>query len=59
MTVTEPCWEKLPDLPLKPEDVGEELGPDQLILLAKSFIILAHYTQEQQAKCGTSRDDGE
>jgi hypothetical protein len=57
--VTEPCWGKLPELPLKPEDIGDELGPDQLILLAKSFIILAHYTQAQQAKCGTSLPDGE
>ena len=43
----------LPALSLKPEDIGKELTPDQITLLAHSFVTLVNYTQAEHARCGT------
>lgn len=52
MTVHEACWEKVPTLPLDPSQIGDALTDDQLKKLAVSFVILANYVSEQEARCG-------
>lgn len=48
-----------PELPLRPEDVGDELTGEQLPLLAQSFVVLVLYVEAQYRKCGTPvPDDG-
>jgi hypothetical protein len=49
----------MPDLPLRPEDVGKTLTPEQLPLLAQSFVILALYVEAEHSRCGTKPTDGE
>lgn len=49
----------MPELPLRPSDVGEVLTPEQLPLLAKSFVILALYVEAEHSRCGTPKPDGE
>jgi hypothetical protein len=48
-----------PALPLDPADVGDVLTPEQLTLLAQSFVILALYVEAEQSRCGTKPPDGE
>jgi hypothetical protein len=49
----------MPELPLKPGDVGDVLTPEQLPLLAQSFVILALYVEAEHSRCGTKTPDGD
>ena len=47
----------LPALPLDPNTIKDELTKEQRFLLAKSFVILSLYLQEQHAKCGMNEEE--
>lgn len=59
ITVQEPCWEKVPALPLDPSEIGATLTEDQLKKLAASFVILANYVHDQESRCGKNEPSPE
>lgn len=58
VTVHEGCWEKMPDLPLAPEDIEGVIDTEEEInRLATAFLMLANYVEEQSVRCGRKPAD--
>lgn len=41
----------VPDVPLDPSQIGDELTTEQIVKLAQSFLILTNYVETQAKKC--------